>query len=202
MQSCRSRVTVKRSSTSRSRTTSRLRARQLVDGPSKEHARQLVGVGVGLGERPVGCGLGNAPQRLLPGPRPRGPGRLVADDGVHPWAGPASRRGNWRSRYDRRPGPQGRLGSALGDQGRAAHCPVARSTGLSTGMRLRGILRRQGQRDRDARAKRRISPPPANNPFGAGFGFSVFTIEGRPNPATEGGEWPSADLRTAVSPDT
>ena len=39
-------------------------------------------------------------------------------------------------------------------------------------------------------------------PFGAGFGFSVFTIEGRPNPATEGGEWPSADLRTAVSPDT
>ena len=38
-------------------------------------------------------------------------------------------------------------------------------------------------------------------PFGAGFGFSVFTIEGRPNPATEGGEWPSADLRTAVSPD-
>ena len=38
-------------------------------------------------------------------------------------------------------------------------------------------------------------------PFGAGFGFSVFTIEGRPNPAAEGGEWPSADLRTAVSPD-
>ena len=36
-------------------------------------------------------------------------------------------------------------------------------------------------------------------PFGAGFGFSVFMIEGRPNPATEGGEWPSADLRTAVS---
>ena len=35
---------------------------------------------------------------------------------------------------------------------------------------------------------------------GAGFGFRVFTIEGRPNPATEGGEWPSADLRTAVSP--
>ena len=38
-------------------------------------------------------------------------------------------------------------------------------------------------------------------PFGAGFGFSVFTIEGRPNPATEGGEWPSTDLRTAVSAD-
>ena len=36
-------------------------------------------------------------------------------------------------------------------------------------------------------------------PFGAGFGFSVFMIEGRPNPATEGGEWPSADLRAAVS---
>ena len=38
-------------------------------------------------------------------------------------------------------------------------------------------------------------------PFGAGFGFSVFMIEGRPNPATEGGEWPSTDLRTAVSAD-
>ncbi len=37
-------------------------------------------------------------------------------------------------------------------------------------------------------------------PFGAAtVGFSVFLIEGRPNPATEGGEWPSADLRTAVS---
>ena len=37
-------------------------------------------------------------------------------------------------------------------------------------------------------------------PFGTtAVGFSVFLIEGRPNPATEGGEWPSADLRTAVS---
>ena len=37
-------------------------------------------------------------------------------------------------------------------------------------------------------------------PFGAAaVGFSVFLIEGRPNPATEGGEWPSVDLRTAVS---
>ena len=29
----------------------------------------------------------------------------------------------------------------------------------------------------------------------------MFRIEGRPNPATEGGEWPWADLRTAVSTD-
>ena len=36
-------------------------------------------------------------------------------------------------------------------------------------------------------------------PFGAGGGVSVFRIEGRPNPATEGGEWPLADLRTAVN---
>ena len=38
-------------------------------------------------------------------------------------------------------------------------------------------------------------------PFGAVGGGSVFRIEGRPNPATEGGEWPWADLRTAVSAD-
>ena len=39
-------------------------------------------------------------------------------------------------------------------------------------------------------------------PFGAAaVGGSVFLIEGRPNPATEGGEWPWADLRTAVSSD-
>ena len=38
-------------------------------------------------------------------------------------------------------------------------------------------------------------------PFGAAGGGSVFRIEGRPNPATEGGEWPWADLRTAVSAD-
>ena len=37
-------------------------------------------------------------------------------------------------------------------------------------------------------------------PFGAGGGGSVFKIEGRPDPATEGGDWPWADLRTAVSP--
>ena len=36
-------------------------------------------------------------------------------------------------------------------------------------------------------------------PFGAGGGVSVFRIEGRPDPATAGGEWPLADLRTAVS---
>ena len=37
-------------------------------------------------------------------------------------------------------------------------------------------------------------------PFGAAaVGGSVFMIEGRPDPATEGGEWPWADLRTAVS---
>ena len=36
-------------------------------------------------------------------------------------------------------------------------------------------------------------------PFGAVGGVSAFKIEGRPNPATEGGEWPLADLRTAVS---
>ena len=40
------------------------------------------------------------------------------------------------------------------------------------------------------------------DPFGAAaVGGSVFLIEGRPNPATEGGEWPWADLRTAVSSD-
>ena len=38
-------------------------------------------------------------------------------------------------------------------------------------------------------------------PFGAGGGGSVFKIEGRPDPATEGGDWPWADLRTAVSAD-
>jgi predicted permease len=38
-------------------------------------------------------------------------------------------------------------------------------------------------------------------PFGAAAGGSVFLIEGRPNPATEGGEWPWADLRAAVSGD-
>ena len=38
-------------------------------------------------------------------------------------------------------------------------------------------------------------------PFGAAGGGTVFTIEGRPNPATEGGEWPWADLRTAVNAD-
>ena len=38
-------------------------------------------------------------------------------------------------------------------------------------------------------------------PFGAAGGGSVFLIEGRPNPATEGGEWPWADLRAAVSAD-
>ena len=38
-------------------------------------------------------------------------------------------------------------------------------------------------------------------PFGALGGGSVFRIEGRPNPATEGGEWPWADLRTAVNAD-
>ena len=39
-------------------------------------------------------------------------------------------------------------------------------------------------------------------PFGtAAAGGSVFLIEGRPNPATEGGEWPWADLRTVVSSD-
>ena len=39
-------------------------------------------------------------------------------------------------------------------------------------------------------------------PFGpAAVGGSVFMIEGRPDPATEGGEWPWADLRTAVSAD-
>ena len=40
----------------------------------------------------------------------------------------------------------------------------------------------------------------AFEPFGAAaVGGSVFLIEGRPNPATEGGEWPWADLRTAVN---
>ena len=40
----------------------------------------------------------------------------------------------------------------------------------------------------------------AFEPFGAAaVGGSVFLIEGRPNPATEGGEWPWADLRTVVS---
>lgn len=39
-------------------------------------------------------------------------------------------------------------------------------------------------------------------PFGAAAaGGSVFLIEGRPDPATEGGEWPWADLRTVVSSD-
>ena len=38
-------------------------------------------------------------------------------------------------------------------------------------------------------------------PFGTPARGSVFLIEGRPNPATEGGEWPWADLRTAVSSD-
>ena len=38
-------------------------------------------------------------------------------------------------------------------------------------------------------------------PFGAVGGGSVFRIKGRPNPATEGGKWPWADLRTAVSAD-
>lgn len=38
-------------------------------------------------------------------------------------------------------------------------------------------------------------------PFGTAGGGSVFRIEGRPNPATEGGEWPWADLRTAVNAD-
>ena len=38
-------------------------------------------------------------------------------------------------------------------------------------------------------------------PFGAVGSGSVFMIEGRPNPATEGGEWPWADLRTAVNAD-
>ena len=39
-------------------------------------------------------------------------------------------------------------------------------------------------------------------PFGAAaVGGSVFLIEGRPNPATDGGEWPWADLRTMVSAD-
>ena len=38
-------------------------------------------------------------------------------------------------------------------------------------------------------------------PFGAVRGGSVFRIEGRPNPATEGGEWPWADLRTAANAD-
>ena len=38
-------------------------------------------------------------------------------------------------------------------------------------------------------------------PFGAAGSGSVFMIEGRPNPATEGGEWPWADLRIAVTPD-
>ena len=37
-------------------------------------------------------------------------------------------------------------------------------------------------------------------PFGTAGSGSVFMIEGRPNPATEGGEWPWADLRTAVTP--
>ena len=38
-------------------------------------------------------------------------------------------------------------------------------------------------------------------PFGAAGSGSVFMIEGRPDPATEGGEWPWADLRIAVTPD-
>ena len=37
-------------------------------------------------------------------------------------------------------------------------------------------------------------------PFGAAdAGRSVFIVDGRPNPATQGGEWPWTDLRTAVS---
>ena len=39
------------------------------------------------------------------------------------------------------------------------------------------------------------------HPFGAAGSGSVFMIEGRPNPATEGGEWPWADLRIAITPD-
>ena len=37
-------------------------------------------------------------------------------------------------------------------------------------------------------------------PFGTAGSGSVFVIEGRSNPATDGGEWPWVDLRTAVSP--
>ena len=38
-------------------------------------------------------------------------------------------------------------------------------------------------------------------PFGTAGHGSVFMIEGRPDPATEGGEWPWADLRAAISAD-
>ena len=38
-------------------------------------------------------------------------------------------------------------------------------------------------------------------PFGTAGNGSVFMIEGRPDPATEGGEWPWADLRAAISAD-
>jgi putative ABC transport system permease protein len=38
-------------------------------------------------------------------------------------------------------------------------------------------------------------------PFGGGLYGSVFIIEGRPNPATEGGDWPIADASAAVSRD-
>lgn len=37
-------------------------------------------------------------------------------------------------------------------------------------------------------------------PFGGEPWGSVFVIEGRPNPATEGGEWPWADVRATISP--
>ena len=38
-------------------------------------------------------------------------------------------------------------------------------------------------------------------PFGAAGSSSVFMIEGRPNPAMHGGEWPWTDLRTAITSD-
>ena len=37
-------------------------------------------------------------------------------------------------------------------------------------------------------------------PFGAGVYGSVFIIEGRPNPATAGGEWPWADAAVNITP--
>jgi putative ABC transport system permease protein len=36
-------------------------------------------------------------------------------------------------------------------------------------------------------------------PFGRGAWGSVFTIEGRPDPATEGGDWPYADIAGVIS---
>ncbi len=38
-------------------------------------------------------------------------------------------------------------------------------------------------------------------PFGGGAWGSVFSVEGRPDPATEGGDWPYADVAAVISPD-